>query len=160
MLDEVKLDISNGSLYYSERLSQNGKAIYIDLLIESVVNGNEMTFADSLIGMFNTHYERKKPGSGTTWVKMPSNANLTLAEGEFNRFYIRALCRKALDMGMKLKIYRVKFSINPRFESEIKIGTYIDAYKLLNDLRTHIGFDTVLGLPPGPNSGLSVELVN
>lgn len=29
---------------------------------------------------------------------------------------------------------------------------------MLDDLRTHVGVDTALGLPPGPNSGLSVRL--
>jgi hypothetical protein len=39
------------------------------------------------------------------------------------------------------------------------IGKIIECDKLLNDLRENIGMDTILGLPPGPNSGLSVELI-
>jgi hypothetical protein len=45
-----------------------------------------------------------------------------------------------------------------RAESEQKIGQRIAAEALLRDLRAHPGLDTALGLPPGPNSGLSVHL--
>lgn len=82
-----------------------------------------------------------------------------LAEGEFNRFYIRALCWITLLTGKKLKIYRAKFSQTPRIDSQRMIGSFIDAEQLLLDLRKNPGTDTALGLPPGPNSGLSVELV-
>jgi hypothetical protein len=58
-----------------------------------------------------------------------------------------------------LKVYRARYSENPRYESEQKIGSFVDAEKLLADLRNNIGIDTHLGVPGGPNSGLSVELV-
>lgn len=47
-----------------------------------------------------------------------------------------------------------------RSASEAMIGSHIDPHALLEDLRTHQGIDTALGLPPGPNSGLSVKLPN
>jgi hypothetical protein len=47
---------------------------------------------------------------------------------------------------------------NARSASEAKIGTQVDARALLADLRSHQGLEPALGLPPGPNSGLSVEL--
>ncbi len=159
MEEEVKLDISNALLYYSKYLSPNGKVVYPDLLINSIRRGNEATLAVSLAGCFNSYYEKNKPSGGTTMAKVPYTANISLAEGEFNRFYIRALCRKALATKKKLRIYRARYSENPRPESEEKIGQFIDATKLLNDLRSNPGTDTALGLPPGPNSGLSVEIV-
>jgi hypothetical protein len=39
------------------------------------------------------------------------------------------------------------------------IGRRLNAQALLGDLRKHVGVDTALGLPPGPNSGLSGRLV-
>ena len=47
---------------------------------------------------------------------------------------------------------------NPRPESEAKIGKTIAPQSLLDDLRKNIGVEPALGLPPGPNSGLSVKL--
>lgn len=160
MEDEVNADISKGTLYFGKNLSSQGIREYPRLLIESIRKGNEVTLAESLIGLFNSHYERRTPSGGTTWAKVPGNANTMLAEGEFNRFYIRAICRKALDLNKQIKIYRAKFSVSPRAESERKIGLYVDANQLLHDLRSNVGTDTALGLPSGPNSGLSVEIVD
>ena len=89
-----------------------------------------------------------------------SNASEVFAEGEFNRFYIRALCKRVIsDNKGRLEIYRAKQVSNPRIESEMMIGRIIDPSKLLDDLRTNIGVDTVLGLPCGPNSGLSIRII-
>jgi hypothetical protein len=55
-------------------------------------------------------------------------------------------------------VYRAKAVEHARSESQQKIGSCVAAEPLLRDLRTHVGVDTALGLPPGPNSGLSVHL--
>jgi hypothetical protein len=90
---------------------------------------------------------------------MRINAHEMLAEGEFNRFYIRGLCVRALADGIdEVVVYRAKAVQNARSESEGKIGQRVSADALLVDLRLHKGVDTALGLPPGPNSGLSVHL--
>lgn len=97
---------------------------------------------------------------GTAYTKaVSSNAHETLAEGEFNRFYIRAVCLRALQEGFaNVRVHRAKNVSDPRSESQTKIGELIRAETLLNDLRSNIGVDSSLGLPSGPNSGLSVEL--
>ena len=61
--------------------------------------------------------------------------------------------------GNKIQIYRARESSNPRQESIKLIGIEVNPEKLLADLRTNIGVDTVLGLPAGPNSGLSGKLI-
>jgi hypothetical protein len=107
----------------------------------------------------NSQEQKRTRNGGTTLAKVPITAPDTLAEGEFNRFYIRGLCRRAIEEQIpNLVIYRAKEVSNPRPESEEKIGKSISAQTLLTDLRTHLGIDTVLGLPAGPNSGLSVKL--
>ena len=160
MLEELKIDIAAQALYISERLTTSGKAKYPELLRLAMEMGNDTSLVTALNnGLFNPTYLRKKPKGGYSEVKMPVNAPETLAEGEFNRFYIRALCRRAIEEGHGvLKIYRAKPVHNPRPESEILIGQTVDAHKLLQDLRTNIGIETALGVPPGPNSGLSVKL--
>jgi hypothetical protein len=89
---------------------------------------------------------------------MSSDAADMLAEGEFNRFYIRALCRRAIEDDIEVVIvHRAKVVENPRPESELKIGREIPARALLEDLRTNIGGLTKFGIPE-PGSGLSVRL--
>jgi hypothetical protein len=82
-----------------------------------------------------------------------------LAEGEFNRFYVRGLCLRAIDEGIdRLVIYRAKAVEEPRPDSNRRIGRSVNPRTLLDDLRRNAGVDTALGIPPGPNSGLSVKL--
>ena len=89
-----------------------------------------------------------------------SGTDETLAESQFNRYYIRALCRRALEDGIEaLVIYRAKPVATPRPESEALVETTIDPAALLEDLRAHTGEETpALGVPAGPNSGISVRL--
>ncbi len=160
MLDEIELDIKNKRLYLSSRLSETGKKHYPELLKNAIQENNETTLANNLKtkNCLNPT-EPRKTNQGIKIVSVPVTANETLAEGEFNRFYIRALCCKVIeDKRGTLEIYRAKHVSTPRPESQMMIGKTIDPERLLNDLRINIGVDTVLGLPQGPNSGLSVRI--
>lgn len=93
-------------------------------------------------------------------VKVPVTAPDTLAEGEFNRFYSRGVCVDVLAAnGSTVEVYRGKAVTNPRARSQALIGRVLPAAALLGDLRTSIGVETAMGLPPGPNSGLTVRRV-
>jgi hypothetical protein len=83
-----------------------------------------------------------------------------LAESEFNRYYIRALARRAIEDGIpELVVYRAKPVTTPRPESEARIETSLVPQELLEDLRSHTGDERPsLGVPSGPNSGLSVRI--
>lgn len=158
MLEEVKRDVNNDRLYMSARLNDNGKKIYKKLLEKAITNGDERTLAKDLLDSdcFNKFEQRKIKGVNTQ-AKVPYNANEVLAAGEFNRFYIRALCLISLENHETLEIYRAKKVSHARSVSESMIGKEIDATKTLEDLRKNIGIDASLNLPPGPNSGLSVR---
>ncbi len=88
-----------------------------------------------------------------------ADAARKFADGEFLRFYLRGLSlRAASEAVLELEVYRAKQSVNPRPESEQKVGTRVVAVALLGDLRQNKGLDTHLGLPPGPHSGLCGRL--
>jgi hypothetical protein len=162
MMDELEQDISTNNLYISPRLSSLGRGDYPDLLRRAIQSGDETTLAATLrgSGRMNLTEQRRTPSGGATTAKVPVIAPEMLAEGEFNRFYVRGLCRRALEEGIReLIIYRAKQVVNPRPESVAKVGTRIDAQALLEDLRRNPGVEPALGLPPGPNSGLSVKLL-
>jgi len=159
MIEEIKSDIDNGRLYFSKRFNDTGHQIYPQLLIDSVNKGDEQTLAAALKSnnCFASKEDRKTKNE-ITQVNVPENANHVLAESEFNRFYIRAIAMTAIQSGRSLQVYRARHSDKPRAESEMIIGKNVDASKLLSDLRNNVGVDTALGLPLGPNSGLTVKL--
>lgn len=157
MLLEVEEDIKNNNLYLSPRLTN--KEQYADLFKKSVTNGNDSTLADDLLkNRCIKSVETRRTKNGIKTVSVPIDAHLTLAEGEFNRFYIRGLCNKAIEEGKVLEVYRAKQVSNPRSQSQALIGNTVDPEKLLADLRKNIGVETALGLPAGPNSGISVKI--
>jgi hypothetical protein len=161
MLVEIDEDISANKLYLSDRLSAFGRDAYPQLLREAALFFDEHWLAEKLRARncFNATYSRRNSKGGLTEVRMPVNAADMLAEGEFNRFYIRALCRRAIKDGIaELIVYRGKPVTSPRPESEAKIGQLVSPQALLADLRENIGVDTSLGLPAGPSSGLTVRL--
>ena len=91
MLQEVDSDIASGYLYMTQRLSSRGQQEYPDLLKEAIANHNDSWLANSLRanGRMNLEEQKRKPSGGYTIAKVPVTAPDTLAEGEFNRFYVR-----------------------------------------------------------------------
>lgn len=161
VLEEFERDVSGGRLYSSRFFSPEGVARYPDLVRRAITEGSDATLAAELAatpGMFVSHYEKGTPSGGTTMAKVPVTAPVTTAEGEFNRFYIRGLCRRVIEAGGGVvEVYRARESSWARPESEALIGARIDAAELLEDLRTHIGEEPTL--LPAVNSGLSVRLI-
>ena len=162
MVDEMGFDIANNQLHISPFLSGQGQRDYPNLLREAMQSGTDETLAEALRShrrIFKALARRNKLKGGYGIAAVPSNAAEIVAEGEFNRFYIRALARRAIDDGIpELIIYRAKKARNPRPESEALVETTVSAKDLLADLRAHPDQPPTLGIPSGPNSGLSVRL--
>lgn len=154
MEDEINLDIRKGNLYLSKRFTEQGDRDYPDLLIEAVRNHDEVWLTRQLDrdGRI-AEYEMTVTGRK----KVPYTAAQTMAEGEFNRFYARAVCLAAIDENRQVEVYRAQEVANARSASVQAIGKKLNPEDVLADLRTNIGIDTHLGLPPGPNSGLSIK---
>jgi hypothetical protein len=161
MLAEIALDVERRSLYLSRRFTPAGEGDYPLILKDVVLSGGDADLAMKLRlhGCFAETETRQLKSGKISVAKVPVTAPETFAEGEFNRFYLRAVCRVAIDDGFnEVVVYRARRSENPRPESEALIGKRLDAKELLDDLRRSTGVDTCLGLPPGPNSGLSAKL--
>lgn len=156
MQEEIKNDTAKGVLYISNRLNEQGKTLWPSLLLEAAKSGNDASLASKLRSeraLKTTELRQEKS------VAVPVTAADTLSEGEFNRYYARGVCLHAISNGSsEVTAYRARTSGSPRASSEAKIGHKYNAKKLLEDLRAHPGVDTALGLPNGPNSGLSVKL--
>ncbi len=161
MVEEVDLDVAGGTLYLSPWLSEGGRRDWSGLLREAVDRHNDDWLANQLRqrGRILETAIRRKPRGGTTTYRVPDTAPFTMSEGEFNRCYIRGLCRRAIEEHVgHLIVYRAKTVENPRPESEQRIGTHVDPQTILADIRSNPGVETAFGIPPGPNSGLCVRL--
>ena len=161
MLEEMDYDIAHNQLHISPFLSGQGQMDYINLLRQAIQSGDDETLMQNLRmhrRIFRT-LPRRKPEGGYMIAATPANAARILAESEFNRFYIRALARRAIEDGIQeLIVYRAKNVRNPRPESEALVETTLSPKQLLEDLRAHPDQPPTLGVPSGPNSGLSVRL--
>lgn len=157
MAAEVSRDIEAGQLYFSQRFTERGRQDYPGLLQQAIAEHDIAWLAGEL--RQHGRLATMETFSGGKPRKVPSNAAEMLAEGEFNRFYCRGVCLDVLtrDPEAEVEVYRAKPVSSPRPESQRVIGTRVKASALLDDLRVHQGVDTALGVPAGPNSGLSVK---
>lgn len=159
MLSEIEYDKEHDNFYRSNYLTPQGKEQWPGLLEESIEHDDAWLEDEikrrRLLAEFHT---RRTPSGGTTQARVPFTAATTLAEGEFNRLYARGLCASVIaEGGQTVEAYRARASVKPRPESEAIIGKKFIARDVLHDLRTHAGVESALGVPPGPNSGISVK---
>jgi hypothetical protein len=160
MLAELESDLANGTLYHSPQLSEEGQHHYQHLLRAALLTGTDESFAEALSSRAAVkptgrwqHLHDLTPADALT------AASALLAEREFHRFYIRGLCRRALDQGVHtLVIYRAKPADSGRSSSDAMIGIRITAGSLLEDLSGTFPSWPPHGLPQCRDPGLSVRL--
>ena len=106
MLEEFNLDIKTNNLYLSKRFTDQGGIYYEHTMPNHIQNGNDDSLAEDLRthNSFLTHEDRKTV-KGISKVKVPETAPQTFSEGEFNRFYLRGLCLRAIAEKNKIIIY-------------------------------------------------------
>lgn len=159
MIEEIKLANQEGELYFSKRFNENGFSLWPELLELAATNFNEHWLAFQLENN-NLMKDRElaaKPKGGYTIKFVPHNASETLAEGQFNRYYMLALARIAIEQGRLLEVYRAKMVNTPRSASVALLGQTIDPEKVIATLRpVELSLRSEL---TQPNSGLSLFLV-
>lgn len=160
MSSEIESDIQRGAIYLSNYLNEDGCQHWPDLLRDAARSGSDDNFAEELRqnGCFRLQVQRRKPKGGFTMAAVPINAAQTLAEAQFNMYYMRALAIRAKQDAKSLIVYRAKVVENPRESSERMIGTRLDPDHVLNVLRSTVGVDPSIEIPL-PNSGLTVRLI-
>ena len=147
MVDEIKTDITSGTLYISHRLAKDGKAQWTDNLLEAARHGTPRSLKESMANSFQERTPDNKP--------MPRSAAKMLCYNEFNRYYMRAVCRQA---ERHVVAYRAMEDDPRSLPSGRVIGREFSAQRLLSHLRSNSyigdGLHGRLGLG---GSGLSVK---
>ena len=161
MLEEIDMDTASDKIYRSSYLGQRTQGNWPDMIRNAAQTGNDDSLAAELRrpGALNSTTQRRTPRGGMTTARVPHNAAEVLAESEFNRYYVRGLCRRATVNGIpRLEVYRAKYVVEARPESQAKIGLLVDPEVVLIDLRASTGVEAALGIPPGPGSGISIRI--
>ncbi|HEY0193139.1 MAG TPA: hypothetical protein VGC42_18605, partial [Kofleriaceae bacterium] len=117
MVAAIKDAQLTGNIYESARFNQAGRDGWLALLLEAAKSHNEhwLAFQLEAKAMMKDFEGADTPSGGYTTKHVPHTAAQTMAEGQFNRFYILGLCRKARAAGhTQLVVYRAKAVVNPR----------------------------------------------
>lgn len=151
-LDELWRDGAASCLYRSPRLTDAGWRDWPVLLQLALLDAEPKALATALRreGRMRELDLRGRP--------LPPDAPRVLADGEFNRYYCRAVCRRALAQGSaQVQVFRAREVLEPRRSSQEILGMLMDAAWLLDDLRRHPAH-AIGRVPGGPGSGISVRI--
>lgn len=154
MLDELELDIATGKLYASRRAIRGSEASYIKSLRNAFSAGD----ADTLIGELESSgiFANNQSDGKAVNVRAAAEA---LGDGQFIAYYVRAVCRRALDEGRAVEIYRGENTMQHRPQSDALIGVRPNPADLLAELRNASDEPWKFSAVGKVNSGLSVKLV-
>ena len=159
MLEEIQTAIATDQIYFSSRFTAEGNANWIGWLQEAAQSHDEhwLAYTIDASGAIKGFEDRSKPKGGYTIAHVPHTAAATLADGQFNRFYIAAICRRAIGQTKnEVIVYRARPSDQPRPESQALEGSSLNARDLLDQVRNiKESFKCEL---LKPNSGLSVKI--
>jgi len=157
MLQELELDITKDKICFSPILRKDSHQKYIDLLKTHILSGSPNTLASEIQSnqcmCIREPYRTKSRKLKDRLV--PITAHQTLAEDDFNRFYMRGICLKALEIEKKIVVYRTKPVKYPRIEIFNLIGDLPDPSEFIEGWRAFPNSETLFEL----NSGLSVRII-
>jgi hypothetical protein len=153
MLEEFESDFAANRVYVSARALPGTGSAYVDAQRDAFSGGDTDSLSAALAGsgIFATHQNDGKAVNVAA-------AAAALGDGQFIAYYVRAVCRRAIDEGREVEIYRGQSTAEHRAESEAAIGTRRDPSDLLDEFRS-------ASLEPWKfsvgkvNSGLAVKLV-
>jgi|SRR6478752_3348820 len=154
MLEELEADITTGRIYKSRRALPGTEAIYFDAQRRAFASGVTTSLNRELAtsGLFAA-----KQSDGKT-VNVAASAE-ALGDGQFVAYYTRAVCRRAIDEGREIEVYRGQATAEHRPESDALIGTRPDPATLLSVLRDFSLEPWKFSEVGKVNSGLAVKLV-
>lgn len=158
MLESIEEAEKAGNIYFSTRLVEGGKQQWISLLKQAAKDHNEHWLAYQLETnvLLNDFEFSRKPSGGYTHKHVPHTAAQTLADGQFNRFYMLGLCKRAKSDGVNyLEVYRAKENRSSRSMSQELIGTKFLVAEIepqLQNLKASFCSNLLK-----PNSGISIK---
>ncbi len=157
MVSELNTDLANGRVFVSPWLTREGRRQWSELLRIAMHAHDATWLADTL--EYNEFLRILGGDTQDLDKRVPPTAARTLAEGQFHGYYIRAVCRRALDEGFQsVAIFRAGPAAHGSRSGEDLVDSVVCATELLADLRTAVSVAPAARFLDGPNSGLSVRI--
>lgn len=148
-------EYEQGGHYISTRLNEAGRARWIGMLKDALQYHTDVWLERELLRrncFIATEYVKSTLGKTVTRAVNREQIAKALAEGEFNRFYIRALCLAAKSRNIThLIVTSGRVIPNAPIEARQPVGKAIAVDTLLETLRNHgcKHIDAALGAPDG-----------
>lgn len=157
---ELDSDVANGTFHVSDRVRPTAGEEYRRLLREAIRYYDDLWLEERASDLLVDFEPRRTTSGAQTTAKVPEMASRMLAEGDFNRYYMRGVCLRAIEEQRQVvEVYRARLSLEPRRESSELEGHRLDAKEVLDYLRGVTGNESPAARLGRPNSGLSVRLV-
>ena len=157
---ELDSDLESGAFNASERLRPTAIAEYQRLLRDAIRYYDDRWLEERADDLLVDFEMRRTPSGGQTTAKLPDMATRMLAEGDFNRYYMRGVCLRAIEEQRQVvEVYRARLSLDPRPESAELEGHRLQASDVLDYLRGSRSSEPAVMALGRPNSGLSIRLV-
>lgn len=165
MIEELDIDIANGKSHKFICLNEFGETAWVLALREAMQAGNDDSLESAILqnGFLKDTFVYQTFGGSRTR-EVTQYDVLRISEDPFNQYYARAICRRAINEGLKkVEIYGARAISNLEEERHFQkfFGNRVDAYKTLNDLRNQTSachVEKALGVPAGSPRGLSLRL--
>ena len=159
-LAELDQDLESGAFHLSARVRPEAAAEYQRLLRDALRYYDDLWLEDHAGDLLIEQETRRTTSGGQVTAKVPQMAARMVAEGDFNRYYMRGVCLRAIEEGRQVvEVYRARLSLEPRPESAELEGQRLPARAVLDWLRGQPSDDPAVTPLGRPNSGLSVRLV-
>jgi hypothetical protein len=157
---ELDGDLASGTFHASDRLRPTAIEEYQRLLRDALRYYDDLWLEEHAGDLLVDFEPRQTRSGGQTTAKVPEMAARMLAEGDFNRYYMRGVALRAIEADDEVvEVYRARLSLEPRPESEELEGHELPARDVLDYLRGKRSVDPTTLRLARPNSGLSIRLV-
>ncbi len=159
-LAELDQDLASGAFHLSARLRPTAAGDYQRLLRDALRYYDDLWLEEHAADLLVESETRRTSSGAQVTAKVPQMAARMVAEGDFNRYYMRGVCLLAIEEERQVvEVYRARLSVEPRPESAELEGQRLPARAVLDWLRGLQSDDPAVTPLGRPNSGLSVRLV-
>ncbi len=148
MIKEVKADIKENSLGHNLRLNHSGNHEWPELLLNAVTEGDEMSLAETMRNRQCMRvYDAVSKDSGIQLQRVTDDQYIDFTRNEFNRIYLRGICREALDTGCNCIVLK-----DDSFEKQY------NSSELLQHLKSNVELEDIIGIHKNEHRSFRVEL--